>query len=135
MSDSMPVQGEYHWHKHDADDEFFYVVEGRFWIDLEDRVIELGPGQGVVCPRACRTGPELPSGRWSSWSRRQESSLPGTSRRRSPARARFVILLGSYLACPPARRTRRELPTHQRTGELSEPVSAHPPRRGLRRLH
>ena len=41
------VQGEYHWHKHDADDEFFYVVEGRFFIDLEDRVIELGPGQGV----------------------------------------------------------------------------------------
>jgi oxalate decarboxylase/phosphoglucose isomerase-like protein (cupin superfamily) len=32
---------EYHWHKHDADDEFFYVVSGRFWIDLEDRVIEL----------------------------------------------------------------------------------------------
>jgi len=45
------VQGEYHWHKHDADDEFFYVVEGRFWIDLEDRVIELGPGQGVVVPK------------------------------------------------------------------------------------
>ena len=35
------VQGEYHWHKHDADDEFFYVVDGRFWIDLPDRVIEL----------------------------------------------------------------------------------------------
>jgi mannose-6-phosphate isomerase-like protein (cupin superfamily) len=45
------VQGEYHWHKHDADDEFFYVIEGRFWIDLEDRVIELGPGQGVVVPK------------------------------------------------------------------------------------
>ena len=45
------VQGEYHWHKHDSDDEFFYVVEGRFWIDLEDRVIELGPGQGVVVPK------------------------------------------------------------------------------------
>src|SRR4051794_39690678 len=29
------VQGEYHWHKHDVEDEFFYVVEGRFLIDLE----------------------------------------------------------------------------------------------------
>ena len=29
------VEGEYHWHKHDADDEFFYVVEGRLLIDLE----------------------------------------------------------------------------------------------------
>jgi cupin domain len=45
------VQGEYHWHKHDVDDEFFYVVEGRFWIDLQDGVIELGPGQGVVVPK------------------------------------------------------------------------------------
>jgi hypothetical protein len=45
------VQGEYHWHKHDADDEFFYVIDGRFWIDLEDGVIELGPGQGVVVPK------------------------------------------------------------------------------------
>jgi mannose-6-phosphate isomerase-like protein (cupin superfamily) len=29
------VQGEYHWHKHDADDEFFYVVEGRLFIDMK----------------------------------------------------------------------------------------------------
>ena len=41
------VEGEYHWHKHDDDDEFFYVVSGRFWIDLEagDRVGS-GPGRG-----------------------------------------------------------------------------------------
>jgi mannose-6-phosphate isomerase-like protein (cupin superfamily) len=45
------VQGEYHWHKHTDDDEFFYVVEGRLLIDLEDRTIELGPRQGVVVPR------------------------------------------------------------------------------------
>ena len=29
------IQGEYHWHKHDNDDEFFYVVEGELLIDLE----------------------------------------------------------------------------------------------------
>jgi hypothetical protein len=45
------VQGEYHWHKHDGEDEFFYVVEGRFLIDLEDRTIELAPQQGFVVPR------------------------------------------------------------------------------------
>ena len=45
------VQGEYHWHKHDADDEFFYVVEGRFLIDLEDRTVELAPRQGFVVPK------------------------------------------------------------------------------------
>lgn len=44
------VQGEYHWHKHDTEDEFFYVVEGRLFVDLEGRTIELGPRQGVVVP-------------------------------------------------------------------------------------
>ena len=45
-------EGEYHWHKHDEDDEFFYVVEGVLLIELEDRVVELAPGQGFVVPRA-----------------------------------------------------------------------------------
>jgi len=45
------VKGEFHWHKHDRDDEFFFVLEGRLLIDLENRTIELGPGQGVVIPK------------------------------------------------------------------------------------
>jgi mannose-6-phosphate isomerase-like protein (cupin superfamily) len=45
------VEGEYHWHKHDADDEFFYVVEGRLLIDLEGRTVELGPRMGFVVPK------------------------------------------------------------------------------------
>jgi mannose-6-phosphate isomerase-like protein (cupin superfamily) len=45
------MQGEYHWHKHDDLDEFFYVVEGNFLIDLEERTIELAPRQGFVVPK------------------------------------------------------------------------------------
>jgi mannose-6-phosphate isomerase-like protein (cupin superfamily) len=45
------LQGEYHWHTHDADDEFFYVVEGRFLIDLQGRTVALEPRQGFVVPR------------------------------------------------------------------------------------
>jgi mannose-6-phosphate isomerase-like protein (cupin superfamily) len=45
------VEGEYHWHKHDEDDEFFYVVEGELLIDLEDRVVTLAPRQGFVIPK------------------------------------------------------------------------------------
>jgi mannose-6-phosphate isomerase-like protein (cupin superfamily) len=45
------VEGEYHWHKHDDDDEFFYVVEGTLLIDLEGRSVELKPRQGFVVPR------------------------------------------------------------------------------------
>ncbi len=44
-------EGEYHWHKHDDDDEFFYVLEGFLFIDLEDRVVELAPRQGFVIPK------------------------------------------------------------------------------------
>ena len=45
------MQGEYHWHKHDNDDEFFFVLEGRFIIDLEERSIELSQQQGFVVPK------------------------------------------------------------------------------------
>lgn len=47
------IQGEYHWHKHDDEDEFFYVVDGRLLIDLEqdNRVVELAPRQGFVVPK------------------------------------------------------------------------------------
>src|SRR5438034_7501831 len=45
------MTGEYHWHKHELLDEFFFVLEGRFLIDLEDRTVELLPRQGFVVPR------------------------------------------------------------------------------------
>ena len=45
------MQGEFHWHKHDLEDEFFYVVDGRFLIDLEGRTVELKPKQGFTVPR------------------------------------------------------------------------------------
>lgn len=45
------IEGEYHWHKHDNDDEFFLTVEGQLLIDLEDKTVELDPGQGFVVPR------------------------------------------------------------------------------------
>lgn len=45
------MQGEYHWHKHDEDDEFFFVLDGHFLIDLEDRTIDLGPRQGFTVPK------------------------------------------------------------------------------------
>jgi mannose-6-phosphate isomerase-like protein (cupin superfamily) len=45
------MQGEYHWHKHDDLDEFFYVVDGQFLIDLEDRTVALKPRQGFVVPK------------------------------------------------------------------------------------
>ena len=45
------MEGEYHWHKHEDDDEFFFVLEGTFFVDLDDRVVELKPWQGFTVPR------------------------------------------------------------------------------------
>jgi mannose-6-phosphate isomerase-like protein (cupin superfamily) len=54
------VEGEYHWHKHEKEDEFFYVVEGRLLIDLEGRTLELKPRQGVVIPKGVMHRPRAP---------------------------------------------------------------------------
>jgi mannose-6-phosphate isomerase-like protein (cupin superfamily) len=45
------MQGEYHWHKHDNDDEFFFCLEGEFLVDLEDRTVTLAPWQGFTVPK------------------------------------------------------------------------------------
>ena len=42
------IEGEYHWHKHDNDDEFFFDLEGQLLIDLEGRTIELNRNQGFT---------------------------------------------------------------------------------------
>jgi mannose-6-phosphate isomerase-like protein (cupin superfamily) len=45
------VEGEYHWHKHDNDDEFFFVLDGQLMIDLEDKTIALNPWEGFTIPK------------------------------------------------------------------------------------
>jgi mannose-6-phosphate isomerase-like protein (cupin superfamily) len=54
------VQGEFHWHKHDNEDEFFYVVEGHFIIDMEDHTIELDPRQRFTIPKGVMHRPRAP---------------------------------------------------------------------------
>ena len=54
------VEGEFHWHKHDNDDEFFFVLEGQLLIDLEDRTIELNPNQGTTITKGVMHRPRAP---------------------------------------------------------------------------
>jgi mannose-6-phosphate isomerase-like protein (cupin superfamily) len=54
------VEGEFHWHKHDREDEFFFVLEGHLFIDLEERTIELDPGQGVTISKEIMHRPRSP---------------------------------------------------------------------------
>src|SRR5919109_4093522 len=46
------IEGDFHWHKHDEQDEFFLVLEGQLLIDVEDRgTVTLDPHQGYTVPR------------------------------------------------------------------------------------
>jgi mannose-6-phosphate isomerase-like protein (cupin superfamily) len=46
------IEGDFHWHKHDDQDEFFLVLEGRLLIDLDDRdTVTLEPHHGFTVPR------------------------------------------------------------------------------------
>jgi mannose-6-phosphate isomerase-like protein (cupin superfamily) len=46
------LEGDFHWHRHEAEDELFVVLEGRLLIDLEgERTVTLEPHQGFVVPR------------------------------------------------------------------------------------
>jgi mannose-6-phosphate isomerase-like protein (cupin superfamily) len=55
------IEGEFHWHKHTDEDEFFFVMEGLLLIDLEDKVIELKPNQGFTVPKGTRHRTRAPS--------------------------------------------------------------------------
>ncbi|SYZ74665.1 Cupin 2 conserved barrel domain protein [Candidatus Zixiibacteriota bacterium] len=44
-------KGEFHFHKHDNEDEFFFVLDGTFFVDYENKTIELKRHQGIVVPK------------------------------------------------------------------------------------
>jgi mannose-6-phosphate isomerase-like protein (cupin superfamily) len=54
------VEGEYHWHKHDKEDEFFFVLSGQLLIDLEDRTVELNPNEGFTITKGVMHRPRAP---------------------------------------------------------------------------
>jgi mannose-6-phosphate isomerase-like protein (cupin superfamily) len=47
----VKVKGEFPWHHHANEDEFFMVWKGQFRVEFRDRVVTLGPGECVVVPR------------------------------------------------------------------------------------
>lgn len=54
------VEGEYHWHTHEDDDEFFFVLSGKLFIDLENETLELNPHQGVTISKGVPHRPRAP---------------------------------------------------------------------------
>ncbi|MGZ5283405.1 MAG: cupin domain-containing protein [Bacteroidia bacterium] len=54
------IEGDFHWHKHDNDDEFFFVLEGTLYIELEDKTLVLGPNQGTTISKGVLHKPRAP---------------------------------------------------------------------------
>ncbi len=48
---AVKFSGEFPWHIHENEDEFFMVWKGRFRVEFRDGVVEMGPGECVVVPR------------------------------------------------------------------------------------
>lgn len=53
----VKLEGEFVWHKHDAEDEMFLVVTGRLIMDFRDRTVELEPGEFLVVPKGVEHRP------------------------------------------------------------------------------
>jgi mannose-6-phosphate isomerase-like protein (cupin superfamily) len=53
----VKFEGEYVWHKHDVEDELFYVISGRLNIELRDRTVELKPGEFFIVPHGVEHKP------------------------------------------------------------------------------
>jgi mannose-6-phosphate isomerase-like protein (cupin superfamily) len=53
----VKFQGEFVWHKHDAEDELFLCLEGEFRMEFRDHVVPLRAGQCLVVPRGVEHRP------------------------------------------------------------------------------
>jgi mannose-6-phosphate isomerase-like protein (cupin superfamily) len=51
------LTGEFVWHKHDAEDELFYVLEGILKIEFRDKTVVLGPNEFLIVPRGIEHRP------------------------------------------------------------------------------
>ncbi|UCE19167.1 MAG: cupin domain-containing protein [Gemmatimonadota bacterium] len=56
------VRGEFHWHKHEQTDEFFFVLKGRLVLDVEGDTVELNPHQGYTVPKGVEHRTRAPEG-------------------------------------------------------------------------
>ncbi len=54
------IEGEFHWHKHDREDEFFFVLSGELLMDLPDRTVTLRPQQGITISKGMQHRPRAP---------------------------------------------------------------------------
>lgn len=60
----VKAKGEFVWHDHKDEDELFYIIKGKFRIELEEGIIEINPGELVVIPRGKKHRPFADEETW-----------------------------------------------------------------------
>ena len=53
----VKLHGEFTWHKHDEEDEMFFVIKGTLLMELRDRTIEISPGEFIIIPKGTEHKP------------------------------------------------------------------------------
>jgi mannose-6-phosphate isomerase-like protein (cupin superfamily) len=53
----VKFKGEFVWHKHDHEDEMFFVVSGKFKMELQDKTVEIGEGEFLIVPKGIEHRP------------------------------------------------------------------------------
>jgi mannose-6-phosphate isomerase-like protein (cupin superfamily) len=53
----VKFKGEFVWHKHDHEDEMFFVVQGEFNMELRDQVITVRENEFIIIPRGVEHKP------------------------------------------------------------------------------
>ncbi len=50
-------QGEFVWHKHDHEDELFFVLKGNFDMEYRDRTVTMHENEFIIVPRGVEHRP------------------------------------------------------------------------------
>lgn len=58
------VEGEFVWHAHEKEDELFYVVKGKLFIEFRDKTVELSSGEMIVVPKGVEHRPRAEEETW-----------------------------------------------------------------------
>jgi mannose-6-phosphate isomerase-like protein (cupin superfamily) len=53
----VKFKGEFVWHKHDSEDEMFYVIKGKFNMEYKDRTVEINENEFIIVPRGVEHKP------------------------------------------------------------------------------
>ena len=58
------LEGEFVWHAHEKEDELFYVVKGKLFIEFRDKTVELSSGEMIVVPKGVEHRPRAEEETW-----------------------------------------------------------------------